>query len=302
MGLWTRVPRGVRDRLTGVLPDWWWTWLHQLREIDVDREWQGAAILRSAYPSLAAPSSGVASLEAAELRVHSQNGEDGILAYLLDRIGPTTREVVEFGIGDGTECCAANLVLTFGWSAHLLEANADDAAAATRFYAERAGDRVHVDHAAVEPDTVDALLSRHVAAVFDVLSVDIDGNDYWVLEALSAVRPRVIVVEYNASFGPERSVTIPYTRGLDRYRAHASGFYHGASLTAVARLGERKGYVLAGCDSRGTNAFLVDSEAAASAGLAAVSPAGAFRPLYERAHLSVEEQFAQIAHLPFVEI
>ncbi|HEY1317302.1 MAG TPA: FkbM family methyltransferase [Gaiella sp.] len=301
MGLWTRVPRGVRDRLGGVLPDWWWTWLHQLREIDVDREWQGAAILRSAHPSLAVGTSAVDALRAAEVRVHSQNGEDGILAYLLDRIGPTTRQVVEFGIGDGTECCAANLVLAFGWAAHLLEANAEDARAAAALYADRAGDRVHVDHTAVEPDTVDALLSQHVEQVFDVLSLDIDGNDYWVLEALQAVRPRVIVVEYNATFGPERSVTIPYTRGFDRYRAHASGFYHGASLTALARLGERKGYVLAGCDSRGTNAFLVDAEAAA-ASVEAVSPAEAFAPLFERAHLTVEEQFRQIAHLPLVEV
>jgi hypothetical protein len=283
------------------MPGWWWTWLHQLREIDVDREWQGAATLRSAFPSLAAPTSAVEALRAAEIRVHSQNGEDGILAYLLARIGPTTREVVEFGIGDGTECCAANLVLTFGWSAHLLEADEDDARAAAAFYAERAGDRVHVDHTAVEPDTVDALLSRHVAPVFDVLSVDIDGNDYWVLEGLEAVRPRLIVVEYNATFGPERSVTIPYARGFDRYRAHASGFYHGASLTALARLGERKGYVLAGCDSRGTNAFLVDAEVAAGS-VEAVSPADAFAPLYERAHLSVEDQFRQIADLPLVEV
>ena len=57
------------------------------------------------------------------------------------------------------------------------------------------------------------------------------------------MRPRLIVIEYNASFGPDRSVTIPYTRGFDRYRIHASGFYYGASLTALARLGERKGYV-----------------------------------------------------------
>jgi methyltransferase FkbM-like protein len=235
------------------------------------------------------------------VRVHSQNGEDGILAYLLDRIGPTTRDVVEFGIGDGSECCAANLVLTFGWSAHLLEASETDATAAAAFFAEYAPGRVRVDHAAVEPDTVDSLLSRHVGPVFDLLSVDIDGNDFWVLEALHAVRPRVIVVEYNASFGPERSVTIPYTRGFDRYQAHASGFYHGASLTALARLGERKGYVLAGCDSRGTNAFLVDADAAHGA-VDAVSPAEAFAPLFERAHLSVQEQFAQIAHLPLVEV
>ena len=292
MALWTRLPRGVRDRLTGVLPDWWWTWLHQLREIDVDREWQGAAILRASHPSLVAAAGGVEALRNAELRVHSQNGEDGILAHLLGRIGPTTREVVEFGVGDGTECCAANLVLTFGWSALLLEASERDA---------RAAGRVHVEHVAVEPDNIDALLSGRVAPVFDVLSVDIDGNDYWVLDALAVVRPRVIVVEYNASFGPERSVTIPYTRGFSRYDAHVSGFYHGASLAALARLGERKGYVLAGCDSRGANAFLVDAEAAAGV-IEPASPESAFVPLFERSHLTVEEQFRQIAHLPLVDV
>jgi hypothetical protein len=301
MGLWTRVPRGMRDRLTGVLPGWWWTWLHQLREIDLDREWQGAAILRAAHPTIAAPATGLDALRAAELRVHSQNGEDGILAYVLERIGPTTREVVEFGIGDGSECCAANLVLTFGWSALLLEADALSADTAAAFYAARAGGRVRVEHAAVEPDSINGLLSGHVAPVFDVLSVDIDGNDYWVLEALEAVRPRVIVVEYNASFGPERSVTIPYERGFDRYAAHASGFYHGASVTALARLGERTGYVLAGCDSRGTNAFLVDADAARGT-IEPVAPADAFVPLHERAHLTVEEQFRQIEHLPLVEV
>ena len=301
MALWTRLPRGVRDRVTGVLPGWWWTWLHQLREIDVDREWQGAAILRETHPSLVSKAGGIEELRGAELRVHSQNGEDGILAYLLRRIGPTTREVVEFGVGDGTECCAANLVLTFGWSALLLEASEPDATAARDFYRARAAGRVHVEHVAVEPDTIDTLLAGRVEPLFDVLSVDIDGNDYWVLEALTAVRPRVIVVEYNASFGPERSVTIPYTRGFSRYEAHVSGFYHGASLTALARLGERKGYVLAGCDSRGANAFLVDAEAAAGV-IEPVSPEEAFAPLFERAHLSVDEQFRQVAHLPLVDV
>jgi len=291
----------MRDRLSGVLPQWWWTWLHQLREIDVDRTWQGANILRQTYPSLAGPTTGVRALRDAELRVYSQNGEDGILALLLSRIGPTTREVIEFGIGDGTECCAANLVLTFGWSAYLLEASESDALGAAAYFDDRAPGRVRVEHAAVEPDTIDTLLTGRVAPVFDVLSIDIDGNDYWVLEALEAVRPRVIVIEYNASFGPERSVTIPYTRGFARYEAHPSGFYHGASLTALARLGERKGYILAGCDSRGTNAFLVDAEAAAGA-IEPLSPSDAFAPLLERAHLSVDEQFSQIADLPLVEV
>jgi len=302
MGLLTRVPRGVRDRVVRTLPEWWWTWLHQLREIDVDREWMGGALLRAAYPRIAAPLSGLAALREAEVRVHSQNGEDGILAWLVDRIGATSREVVEFGIGDGSECCAANLVLSFGWSAVLLEADPLGAASAEARFRERVGDRVVVVNTFVEPDNVNALLRERISSVFDVLSVDVDGNDYWILEALSAVRPRLIVIEYNASFGPDRSVTIPYTRGFDRYRIHASGFYYGASLAALARLGERKGYILAGCDSRGVNAFLVDAEAAAAAGIEPVAPGAAFAPLFERAHLSVAEQFEQIAHLPLIEV
>lgn len=287
--------------MTGVLPDAWWTWLHQLREIDVDREWSGASILLESYPSLRRSERPIDALRRSEIRVHSQNGEDGILAYLVDRIGVASGEVVEFGIGDGSECCSANLVLTFGWSALLLEARDSDAAAAVSFYETRAPGRVTVQNTFVEPDTIDGLLAGRVAPEFDVLSVDIDGNDYWVLDALEAVRPRVVVVEYNASFGPDRSVSIPYTRGFDRYRTHPSGYYHGASITALARLGERKGYILAGGDSRGVNAFLVDARLAEGR-IEPVRPADAFAPLYERAHHSLEEQFAMIEHLPLVEV
>lgn len=287
--------------MTAVLPDAWWTWLHQLREIDVDREWSAAAILRDSYPSLRRPERPIDALRRSELRVHSQNGEDGMIAYLVDRIGVASGEVVEFGLGDGSECCAANLVLTFGWSALLLEAREADAVAAASFFGAKAPGRVTVDNTFVEPDTIDGLLAGRVAPEFDVLSVDIDGNDYWVLDALEAVRPRVVVVEYNASFGPDRSVTIPYTRGFNRYRAHPSGYYHGASITALARLGERKGYILAGGDSRGVNAFLVDARLAEGR-IDPVRPADAFAPLFERAHHSLEEQFALIEHLPLVEV
>ncbi len=287
--------------MTGVVPNRWWTWLHQLREIDLDREWSAAAVLRYSYPSLRRPDGPIDALRRSELRVHSQNGEDGVIAHLVDRIGVASGEVVEFGVGDGSECCAANLVLAFGWSALLLEARKADAMTAASFFEAKAPGRVTVHNTFVEPDTIDGLLAGRVAAEFDVLSVDIDGNDYWVFDALGAVRPRVIVVEYNASFGPDRSVTIPYTPGFDRYRVHPSGYYHGASITALARLGERKGYILAGGDSRGVNAFLVDARLAEGR-IEAVRPADAFAPLFERAHHSVEEQFALIRHLPLVEV
>ncbi len=303
MSLWTRVPRGMRDRATGVLPDSWWVWLHQLREVAADRAWSGGAVLRQAYPGLVAEAAPLAALRRAELRVFSQNGEDGVIAYLLDRVGAESRALVEFGIGDGRECCAANLLVNFGWSGLLMDGDPRHASDARDFYASTLADpsRCTVLHHVAEVDNIDETLREHAPAEIDLLSVDIDGNDYWVWEAITSVRPRVVVIEYNATFGAERAATIPYTPGFDRYRAHASGFYHGASLAALALLADRKGYLLAGCESRGANAFFVDREAAAGR-VADVAPADAFAPLYERVHLGLNEQFRRIAHLPLVDV
>jgi hypothetical protein len=109
------------------------------------------------------------------------------------------------------------------------------------------------------------------------------------------------VIEYNASFGPTRSVTVPYRRGFDRYAEHASGFYHGASLRALDDLARRKGYVLAGCDSRGSNAFFMREDAAAGR-IEPVAVDDAFFPLFERAHSSLADQFRTIEHLELVEV
>jgi hypothetical protein len=299
MGVWTRIPRGFRDKVERVAPESFWVWLHQLREVEVDRRWTASRLLREAHPELVAPEPQHEAMRRAEARVYSQNGEDGILAWLFGLVGVTNRTLVEFGIGDGSECNSANLLLTFGWSGALLEADAAKAEAAYRFYDGRA--RVEVRHRALEPDNVDQVLAELVPEVVDLLSLDIDGNEYWVWQALTTVRPRVVAIEYNASFGPERSVTVPYKRGFDRYREHASGFYHGASLAALAKLGSDKGYLLAGCDSRGANAFFVDRGAAAGT-LEDQPPAEAFYPLHERAHLPLEKQFAQIRQLQLVEV
>jgi hypothetical protein len=90
-----------------------------------------------------------------------------------------------------------------------------------------------------------------------LLSVDIDGNDYWVWQAIDVVRPRIVVIEYNARFGADRAVTIPYDPQFVRQQAHYSMIYYGASLAALTQLGQAKGYALVGCNSAGNNAFFV---------------------------------------------
>jgi len=90
-----------------------------------------------------------------------------------------------------------------------------------------------------------------------VLSIDIDGNDYWVWEAIRSAQPRIVIVEYNSVFGPDAAVVVPYAPDFYRRTAHFSWLYAGASIAALALLGERKGYALVGSNSAGNNAFLV---------------------------------------------
>ena len=295
-----RVPRGLRVRLERLLPDEFWVWLHQLREVEQDRRWNAARTLLAAHPDLVGGGDPVARLRRTEARVYSQNGEDGVIAHLLSRVGTGDRRFVEFGVEDGSECNTANLALTFGWRGLQLEADAADAARARSFYEGRAD--VRVAEARVTPRNIDELLREHgFDGEIDVLSVDIDGNDYWVWRALEAARPRVVVVEYNAVFGSERSITVPYVERRSPYDVHPSGWYHGASLTALARLGEQKGYVLAGAESRGVNAFFVRRDVAEGK-IDAVSPGAAFAPFYEAAHLSAAEAWQKVAHLEYVEV
>lgn len=245
-----------------------------------------------------------------ELSVYSQNGEDGILLYLFALVGVQTRRFVEFGIGNGRQCNTANLALNFGWSGLLMEADRQQAAAAQAFYQQQLGPgqtAVQIIPARVTAENINDLLTKYLAAHpinsdIDLLSIDIDGNDYWVWQAIHVVQPVVVVIEYNPTFGREAALTIPYDPTFNRFTSHPTGFYHGASLAALARCGQKKGYVLVGCDSSGTNAFLVRQDKAAGK-ITAIPPAEAYFPGYYRSlTLSQEAQFAHIAHLPLVEV
>lgn len=242
-----------------------------------------------------------------ELSVYSQNGEDGILLYLFSRIGTTSRTFVEFGVGDGTECNSANLSINFAWSGLLMDGGEENMRHARRFYDRVLGERaasVAVAKRWITAENIDELIGEHgIRGEIDLLSVDIDGNDYWVWRAIRSVDPRVVVVEYNPSFGIDNAVTVPYDPAFQRRAKHPSGFYHGASLRALAALGGEKGYVLVGCDSRGVNAFFVRRDVAEARGLRPVAPEDAFFPSATRSEvMSTDEQFALVRHLELVRV
>ena len=195
-------------------------------------------------------------------RVFSQGDEDGIIQEIFRRIGTTNRRFLEVAAGDGLENNTAYL-LASGWSGTWIEADpARVASILTNAREPIAGDRLAVVGAAVTPDNVDELVrDSGLYGAIDLLSLDIDGNDYHVLRRLEAVRPRVVVLEYNASFRPPVRWIMQY----DPAHRWDGTIHFGASLGAYEDLMRERGYVLVGCSLTGVNAFFVRADLAGDA-------------------------------------
>jgi len=186
-----------------------------------------------------------------ELKVFSQNGEDGVLAEIIRRTGAPGRWFVEFGTGAGVESNCALLADVLGWSGLFMEGGDAEYTGLARKYSPHP--RVATRKAMITPENVEQLFAAEgVPPDLDVLSIDVDGSDYWIWEALDSHRPRVVVIEYNGSLEPGRRLVQPRDTGPWRQ----TDFY-GASIDALVELGTRKGYRHVHCDLTGNNAFFV---------------------------------------------
>lgn len=209
-------------------------------------------------------------------RCTSQNDEDGIIDEIFCRIGTTNRQFVEFGVETGVENNTLQLLLA-GWGGLWIEANPSAVGTIRREFADPlAENRLRVVEAFVTAEGIEELLRRGgVPAEPDLLSIDIDGNDYWVWKAISQFRPRVVIVEYNASLGRSARIVQPYDS-----RAvwdHASMAF-GASLGALEVLAQQKGYALVGCNLTGVNAFFVRADCVGDKFLSPFTAAQHFEP------------------------
>lgn len=203
-----------------------------------------------------------------ERRVFSQNGEDGVLAELLRRVGISNRWFVEFGIETGLEGNCVFLADVMGWSGLFMEPDGDAAWVLARKYA--ANPAIATTRALVTPETIESLLAdAGVPNEIDVLSIDVDGNDYWIWQALESYSPRVVVIEYNAQWPLDARWVQPY----DPERVWEGTDNYGASLGALRSLGESKGYRFVHTELTGNNAFFVRED------LDAVLPEVAVVPL-----------------------
>lgn len=204
---------------------------------------------------------GIDSLRNVTLSVHSQFEEDGILLILFALIGVTNRQCVELCAGDAIESNSANLILNHGWTGVLCDGNVANVRAARRFFRRCRTTRVWpptVVHQWLSAENVNQFLHEHDALPEpDLLSIDVDGNDYWLWKAIEVIEPRVVVIEINHLWGAERSVTVPYDPAFRAdFTVHGSD-YAGASLPAMVKLGRQKGYRLVAVNRFATNAFFV---------------------------------------------
>jgi hypothetical protein len=195
-------------------------------------------------------------LEGYELRGFSQNGEDGVLVEILTRIGAENRFFVEFGIENGREGNCVYLAGVAGWDGLFIEADPDMHSELSERYAENR--RIQTLEASVTPENVEQLFAgAGVPEGFDILSIDVDGPDYWIWEALQAYRPRIVVVEYNSALPADTRLAQPRDHG-----GWDGTEYQGASLGAMVWLGAQKGYRLVHTETSGVNAFFVRDELA----------------------------------------
>lgn len=175
-----------------------------------------------------------------------------MLEAILRAIGRGSQWFVEFGVGEGGEGNCVMLADRLGWAGLFIESDANAFARLRERYRERS--QVRTLRASVTPDNVEQLFAQAgVPRDLDVLSIDIDGNDYWVWEAVEKFTPRVVVVEYNANLPLEARLVM--TRD-DSHRWDGTDYF-GASLGALRSLGTAKGYELVHTDTTGVNAFFV---------------------------------------------
>lgn len=213
---------------------------------ELARRWQ--------EPAPTAPLPGDLSL--CEMKVFSQNGEDGVLVEILRRIGVGERpSFVEFGIGNGSEGCCVFLADVLGWDGLYIEASATHFKKLSAKYAGHPGVRTISEW--VTPENLDSLLdAQGVPEEPDVMSIDVDGVDWWIWRGMRR-RPRVVIVEYNGNRPAGEAVTVP----RDFSGEWDGTDYVGATLAAFEILGKARGYRLVHTDLTGLNAFFVREDA-----------------------------------------
>ncbi len=195
-----------------------------------------------------------------EFKVYSQWGEDGIIDHLVSRASIENRTFVEFGVENYTEANTVFLLKHRNWRGLVIDGSQDHVESIRRGQVLWRHD-LFAECAFITTENINDLIRKNdFNGDLGLLSVDIDGNDYWVWDAITCVSPRIVVSEYNSLFGPHAKVSTPYRPDFFRTKAHASNMYYGASISALVHLAHKRGYSLIAGNSAGNNVFFVRND------------------------------------------
>ena len=204
------------------------------------------------------------SLSEVGFKAFSQADEDGILLYLFSIIGTTTKKSVEICAGNGIECNTANLIINHGWSGLLVDGNEELVKQGREFYRKNRYTHIYPPifiHSWITRENVNEVIKENgFEGEIDLLSLDMDGVDYWIWKVIEVIEPRIVVVEYQDIIGPDKALTVPYREDFnarDYSMTRGMPNFCGASLPAFASLARKRGYRLVGCNRYGYNAFFI---------------------------------------------
>jgi hypothetical protein len=235
----------------------------------------------------------------------SQNGEDGIIDYLCDRLLRPNRYFVEIGASNGLENNTTWLAMARRYGGLMIDGDPSKVAECSQTFGTLNG-ALEFASMMVNRESGEEIERLALFRNPDVFSLDIDSLDYYVAAALldRGFRPKIFIVEYNSAFGPERSVTIPYQEPFNRHHAHPSGYYYGVSVTGLRYLFERHGYRFITVEQNGVNAFFADPLEFDAVFLERIRGTAYRENIAQRRESRTDwaGQFEQIRHLPLVEI
>lgn len=201
----------------------------------------------------------ISSLQDVEFKVSSQWGEDGIIEWLIQRAGipSRSRTFVEFGVENYREANTRFLLQNRNWRGLIMDGG-QELVQAVRDDGLYWSHDLTVRSAFITRENVnDLIASAGFSGEIGLLSIDIDGNDYWAWEAIEIVQPIICICEYNAVFGDLHAITVPYSPTFQRTAAQHSNLYFGASIKALSSLALRKGYRLLGTTTAANDAFFM---------------------------------------------
>lgn len=192
-----------------------------------------------------------------EFKCFSQWGEDGIIDYLIENLSIENKTFIEFGVENYSEANTKFLLMSRNWDGFILDSsskNIEDIKNSDLYWKYELTAKANF----ITKENINIILEQsNFKKKIGLLSIDIDGNDYWVWKEIKDFDPSIVIIEYNARLGNEKNYVVPYKKDFERNKAHYSGIYYGASIQALVKLGNEKGYAFICCNNAGNNLFFV---------------------------------------------